>query len=128
MEKKFTKRDFYQTLIAKTKGEITQFDLTDDDIVTFCENELALLNKRAENAKNAAAKKKADGDALTDAIAEVLTDEFTPIADIVAKIDGDDITPAKVTYRLNALVADGIAEKQQITVDKRKIQGYKLAN
>ena len=46
---------------------------------------------------------------------------------------GEDVTVAKVSYRLTQLTKAGKAEKQQITVEgkenqkPRKIMGYKLA-
>ena len=54
-----------------------------------------------------------------------LAGKIETIADITAKIDDEDVTTYKVTYRLNALVKEGLAEKQEITVDKRKLMGYK---
>ena len=61
-----------------------------------------------------------------------LTHEFEPIAEIAARIEGDDVTVSKCTYRLNKLVDNGVAEKQPIKVPgsdgkkTRTIQGYKL--
>ena len=60
------------------------------------------------------------------------TEDFEPIADIAARIEGEDVTVAKVTYRLTQLVKNGEAEKQELTIPggegqkARKVQGYKL--
>ena len=104
-------------------------------IVEFCENEIALLDKKAAKAKETAAKKRAAGDNLTDAVRAVLSkEEFEPIADIAARIEGEDVTVSKVTYRLTQLVKNGEAEKAEVEIaggegqKKRKIMGYRLIN
>ena len=71
---------------------------------------------------------------LTDAVAAVLTDELTTIADITAKVDGgEDVTIHKVTNRLTRLVSAGVAVKEQISVPTadgktRKVMAYKVAD
>lgn len=135
--KKFTKtkKEIYNDLIAYFNGkEIKDFDK--EMIIQFAENEIKLLEHKANAAKKAAEKKKAEGDALTDKIASVLTDEFRTIADITDEVAEEDenVSVAKVTYRLTQLVQRNIAEKQQITVKDsddqkaRKVQGYRLKN
>lgn len=119
---KMTKKEMY--------GFIAEAMSDNAEVVEFCENEIALLEKKAAKAKEAAAKKKAEGDELTDAVYAALSaDEFEPIADIAAKIDGPDVTVSKVTYRLTQLVKNGKAEKSEIAVEAdgktRKIMGYK---
>ena len=128
---KLTKRSVYEALLKMV--ETGTLEITEDELKTFCENEIALLDKKAEKAKERAATKRAEGDALTDAVRGALTGEFEPIADIAARIEGDDVTVSKVTYRLNKLVENGIAEKQAIKVPgsdgkkNRSIQGYRRA-
>ncbi len=136
---KITKRQMYTAMINFANEGSFSFDAGDgeimvvapDEIVTFAENEIALLDKKAAKAKETAAKKKTEADALTDVIAQALGEDFEPIADIAARIEGDDVTVAKVTYRLNKLVELGLAEKQAIKVPgsdgkkSRTIQGYK---
>ena len=78
--------------------------ITVADAVAFAANEQVLLANKAAKAKAKAAEKKAEGDELRDAVEAVLTDEFQTIADIAAQIEGEDVTVAKVTYRLGALV------------------------
>ena len=123
MEKKMTKKEMF-TLIATLNA-------TNSAIVEFCNHEIELLDKKAATAKATAAKKKVEGDALTDAVAAVLTDELATIADIAAKVDGDDVTVSKVQYRLNQLVANGKARKEQVTVSgdgskARKLMAYAI--
>lgn len=136
---KITKRQMYTAMINFANEGSFSFDSGDgeimvvapDEIVAFAENEIALLDKKAAKAKETAAKKKTEADALTDVIAQALGEDFEPIADIAARIEGDDVTVAKCTYRLNKLVENGIAEKQAIKIPgsdgkkNRTIQGYR---
>ena len=125
-EKKITKRDNYKSIIG------VLIDADREDLAKVIEHEIELLDAKSSKAKATAAKKKAEGDALRDAVQAVLTDEFQTIADITAKVEGEDVSAAKVQYRLNALVGAGIAVKEQITVgegeSKRKLMSYKLAD
>ena len=128
---KITKRDMFEAIIEAVNGGEWKYDAA--EVVEFCEKEIGNLDKKAAKAKEAAAKKRAEGDELTDAVRAALsTDTFEPIADIAARIQGEDVTVAKVTYRLTQLVKNGEAEKSEITipggegVKARKIQGYRI--
>ena len=120
-----TKKDFYNVIKDAMADNA--------DVVAFCDNEIALLEKKAAKAKATAAAKKAEGDALTDAVFAVLTDEVQSTADIAAQIDGPDVTVAKVSYRLTQLVKNGKAVKSEIQIPAadgakaRKIAGYTVA-
>lgn len=127
---KITKREMFEALVEAANG--AEFKFTAEELIAFAENEIALLDKKAVKAKERAATKKAEGDELTEAIrAAMSTEEFEPIADIAARIEGEDVTVAKVQYRLTQLVKNGEAEKEQITVPggegqkARKIMAYK---
>lgn len=137
---KMTKRNVYEALInyavsgamAYTDGDTT-VEVSAEALQAFAENEIALLDKKAVKAKERAATKRAEGDELTAVVRQVMsTEEFEPIADIAARIEGEDVTVAKVQYRLTQLVKTGEAEKEQITVPggegqkARKIMAYKL--
>ena len=128
---KLTKRSVYEALLKMV--ETGTLEITEDELKTFCENEIALLDKKAEKAKERAATKRAEGDALTDAVRGALTGEFEPIADIAARIEGEDVTVSKITYRLTQLAKNGEAVKEQITIPgsegqkARKVMAYKLA-
>ena len=145
---KITKREMYQALIHFAETGIMSYpakdenvddpDVTNAKLVTseelkaFAENEIVLLDKKLNKAKENAKKKRATSDKLQEAIQAVLTDEFETIADIAAKIEDEDATVAKCVYRLNALVEAGIAEKTDMKVTgaegkKRTVKGYKLA-
>ena len=128
---KITKREMYEAVIEVMNGGELKYDPA--DVIAFCENEIALLDKKAAKAKETAAKKRAEGDELTDAVRAALSaDTFEPISDIAARIEGEDVTVAKVTYRLTTLVKNGEAEKSEITVPAtetskaRKICGYRI--
>lgn len=119
-------------LIAVTKdGEVA---VTMDQLRAFAEKEIEHLDNKAAKAKETAAKKRAEADELQEAVAAALTADFEPIATIAGRIEGEDVTVSKVTYRLTQLVKNGVAEKQEIAVPTgdgnktRKIMGYRLAN
>lgn len=123
-EKKITKRDNFNAIIG------VLIDADREDLAKVIEHEIELLDAKSSKAKATAAKKKAEGDALRDAVQAVLTDEFQTIADITAKVEGEDVSVAKVQYRLNALVGAGIAVKEQVTVgegeSRRKLMAYRI--
>ena len=134
---KITKREMFEAIKGLAEsGALHMADfnegISDEAVADFCANEIALLDKKAIKAKERAATKKAEGDELTEAVrAAMSTEEFEPIADIAARIEGEDVTVAKVQYRLTQLVKNGEAEKEQITVPggegqkARKIMAYK---
>ena len=135
MEKKITKREMYEAI--KTGCTTGEWTVSDAEIVEFCDNEIALLDKKAIKAKERAAEKRAAGDELTDAVRAALTDEFAVIADIATKVAetyGEDATVARVTYRLTQLVKNGEAENGDVKIaategqKARTIKAYKLAN
>ena len=137
---KITKREMYEALISlmekdemtfERDGEI--FEVDKDTMSDFAAHEIDLLDKKASKAKERAASKKNEVDELGEAVFTALSDtDFEPIADIAARIEGDDVTISKVTYRLTQLVKAGEAEKQELTIPatetskSRKVQGYRL--
>ena len=127
---KITKREMFEAI--KKTFETGSCEFEADVVIAFCDKEIASLDAKAAKAKERAAAKKAEGDALKDAVAAALTEDFAVIADIAAKVDVEDATVAKVTYRLTALVKDGVAKKEEVTVEgaegkKRKVMAYALA-
>lgn len=134
---KVTKKDYYNNIIqAMQTGEVT---IDPVDIIAFCENEIAMLDRKAEKAKERAAAKKADGDALTDAVRAALTDEFAITADITLKIAealGDDaeVTIHRVQYRLTQLAKNGEAEVTDMKIEAtentkaRTLKAYRKTN
>ena len=70
--------------------------------------------------------KEKEADTLIDEVLAVLTDELQTIAQVVAAIGKEEVTPAKVSYRLNKLVKEGYAEKGDVKVEKSKLVAYKV--
>lgn len=126
---KMTKREMYNALLEMfTTGTLT---VEEPAMIEFIEKEIAALDHKAEKARENAAKRKATGDELGEAVEAALsTEEFEAIADIAAKVEFEGATVHKVIYRLNQLVKAGKAEKTEITVEdeegkKRKVTGYR---
>ena len=124
MEKKTTKRDYYEMLkeiVLNANVEGTT------ELVEFIDKQVSLIDSKAEKAKVRNAEKKANGDELREVVQNVLTDEFQTIDAIVSQIEGEEITKAKITARLTSLVKNGIAEKTDVKDDEgRKLKAYKL--
>lgn len=130
---KITKREMYEAIKETFETGSCKFDA--ETVIAFCEKEIDALDAKAAKAKERAAAKKAEADALMTLVEEALTDEYQPIADIAAVVveKDADATVSKVQYRLGKLVEAGVAEKTQITVEKtetskaRKIMAYRVA-
>ena len=135
---KLTKKNIYDALInfansgamECTIGE-EKHTITSEELFNFATNEKAQLEKKNVAARKRAADKAA-ADELLNAVASVLTDEFQTIAEVTDCIEGEDVTTAKIQYRLNSLVKAGEAEKQEMKVagadgKKRIVMGYRLS-
>jgi hypothetical protein len=119
MTSKFTKREILESIInAVDAGILTvaDGDITPADVKAFAENEIGLLDRRAIKAKERAAAKKEEADELLDVVETVLGDEFESIPDILARIEGEDLTASKVSAKLRKLVDLGKAEKGELKV------------
>lgn len=136
---KLTKKNIYDALInfansgamECTIGE-EKHTITSEELFNFATNEKAQLEKKNVAARKRAADKAA-ADELLNAVASVLTDEFQTIAEVTDRIEGADVTTAKIQYRLNSLVKAGEAEKQEMKVagadgKKRIVMGYRLSD
>lgn len=123
--KKITKAEYFgmiKDVVAGSDAENAQ------ELMDFIDRQVKLIASKAEKAKERAAKQKAKGDKLREAVQAVLTGELQVIDEIVAQVDFEDVTKAKVTARLTQLVNTGIAVKEQQKVDSRKVMAYKLAD
>ena len=135
MEKKITKKEIFAEIITVLEGGEFSDKFSLKEAVAFCNKEIDALSRKADKAKEAAAKKKSEVDTLAEQIEGVLTDEFATIGEITKLvIEYDpDASNAKVSYRLNKLVELGKAIKEQITIPAtetakaRKCQAYKKA-
>ena len=123
MEKKMTKKEMFGLLLGLLEtAEVAERD----ELKNFVAHEIEMIENKAEKAKTYKRKKAAD--VLKEQIytkLDVL--EFRTIHDIVSDFDNPDITAAKVSARLTSLVKEGIAIKEEIKIENRKLMGYKLA-
>ena len=123
MEKKMTKKEMFGLLLELLEtAEVAERD----ELKNFVAHEIEMIENKAEKAKTYKRKKTAD--VLKEQIytkLDVL--EFRTIHDIVSDFDNADITAAKVSARLTSLVKEGIAIKEEIKIENRKLMGYKLA-
>ena len=122
-EKKLTKREKFEMVLA------VEGIATNDELREFIEGEIAILDARAEKAKERAAKKAAEVDALGELVFGVISDKgVVTVADIVTALEDEDaeITSAKVVSRLTKLVNSDRVEKKEVSVDKRKLMTYKV--
>ena len=129
---KVTKRERYESIKALFEAVGAVEGIDTDGIVAFCDKEIATLDTRAEKAKERAAEKRAEGDELQAAVLAALTDEPASRQEVTDRIEGEDVTLAKVGYRLTALVKQGLAVKEEIAVTgedgkSKKVAAYRLA-
>ena len=115
---KITKKDYFNSIIATLNGEAA--DLSVEDMVAFCEKEIGLLDNRAIKAKERAAQKKADGDELQALVLSVLTDEPATRNEVFDRVvetgkAPEDVSVAKVGYRLTALASTEQAVKSEVS-------------
>lgn len=128
MEKKITKREKFEMLKEIIRGDVNvEMTVEQAELVDFLDSQINAIDAKAEKAKARNAEKKANGDELRDVVQTILTDEFQTIDAIVAQVEGEEITKAKVTARLTSLVNNGIAEKADVKDEEgRKLKAYKL--
>lgn len=131
MNKNITNRNYFEAMVTlATEGQLTfvnaegeVVEITAEELKTWAEKNIAQLDKRNESARARTEKKRAEGDALTETVYETLTDEFETIADIAARIDDEEVSVAKVQYRVAQLAKAGRAEKGSVTIPA--IEGQK---
>ncbi len=128
MEKKLTKRDKFEMLKEIVRGDVNIEMTTEQaDLIDFLNAQIVAIDTKAEKAKARSAEKKANGDELRDVVQTILTEDYQTIDAIVAQIEGEDVTKAKVTARLTSLVKNGLAEKEDVKDEEgRKLKAYRL--
>lgn len=127
MEKKITKKQVFEALIGVVTGMDKVGDIDAETVITILETAVAQIDAKATKAKEKAAEKKTAGDALRAEIEALLTDEFQTADAITEQVTAEDVTKSKVVSRLSQLVAAGVAVKEQVKVDDRKLMAYKVA-
>jgi hypothetical protein len=121
-----TKKNYIETIKSYLETNTLPAETSIDDLIKFCCDELDRLEKKAAVRKETP---KAIDDELTAALREALTEEFESIKDITERLNREDATISKVTFRLNALATNGEAEKSDMTVTtdgkKRTIKSFR---
>ena len=125
-EVKVTQKELFGQVIAIVAGADVDAAVK-AELVEFLEKKVAQIDAKAAKAKEKAAEAKVKGDELRDIVAGVLTEEVQTIDAILAQVDFPEVTKAKVTARLTQLVKAGVAAKETVAVDSRKLTAYKLA-
>lgn len=98
-----------------------------DELVEFIDKQIETLEKRKVAAAERAEKKKAESDAMTDAILAQIGNELITVDEIVIALDSEEVTRNKVTARLGKLVKAGTIVKEAVKVDGNKRMAYRLA-
>ena len=98
-----------------------------DELVEFIDKQIETLEKRKVAAAERAEKKKAESDAMTDAILAQIGNELITVDEIVVALDSEEVTRNKVTARLGKLVKAGTIVKEAVKVDGNKRMAYRLA-
>lgn len=132
MEKtKITNKSRYAAIINALTG--APCGIETDELVNFCERQIAAIDKKSEKARERAAEQRKVSDELTERIAAMLTDEPQTLSELAAAINDEDITPSKVSARCSKLVKEGRAVKTEVTVPgtegtkSRKLVAYTCA-
>ena len=130
MEKKTTKKEYYEAIRAMVETVETVGTIPADEVLAFIDKMVEQLDAKAASAKERAAKKKADGDELREIIQGVLTADFQTIDSIVEQVGREDVTKNMVTARLTQLVKAEVAKKEQVKEEGtgRKVMAYALDN
>lgn len=99
-----------------------------EEMIKFIDHQIELIADKAAKAKVKAATKKAEADEMEQAVAAVLTAELQTVDEIVAQVEGEEVTRAKVIARLKKLANAGVAAKDSVKVEKSKKVAYRLAD
>ena len=128
MANKVTKVEMYEKLRQVILGAEVE---NANELVEFIDVQVNQLLNKAEKAKERAAKKRAEGDALRVAILEVLDENLKSINQIMEAVEfeGGEVTRARVAARLTQLVKAGLVEKEQMKgTGKNRYMAYRLKN
>lgn len=132
MEKtKITNKSRYAAIINALTGAPT--DIETDELVDFCERQIASIERKSEKARERAAEQRKVSDELAERIASMLTEEPQTLGELTVAIGDEDITPSKVSSRCSKLLKEGRAIKTEVTVPgadggkSRKLVAYTCA-
>ena len=123
--KKVTKKENYEMLMEIVENSNSEIKA---ELVEFITKQIESIDAKAAKAKEKAAEKRAEGDELRAAVKAVLTNELQTAEMILAQIEGEELTKAKIVARLTQLVKNGEASKEEVkTEEGKKVMAYKLA-
>lgn len=123
--KKVTKKENYEMLMEIVENSNSEMKA---ELVDFITKQIESIDAKAAKAKEKAAEKRAEGDELRAAVKAVLTEELQTAETILAQIEGEELTKAKIVARLTQLVKNGEASKEEVkTEEGKKVMAYKLA-
>lgn len=123
--KKVTKKENYEMLMEIVENSNSEMKA---ELIDFITKQIESIDAKAAKAKEKAAEKRAEGDELRAAVKAVLTEELQTAETILAQIEGEELTKAKIVARLTQLVKNGEASKEEVkTEEGKKVMAYKLA-
>lgn len=122
--KKITKKDKFEMLRGFIPTDFEQYDT----LIEFIDNEIGMIDKKADKARARAEIAKAEGDEMRAVVESALTDEWQSIASILEVIGNEEFTKGKVSARLGALVKQGVVEKESQTIEGKRTMHYRLIN
>ena len=119
---KFTKRNALETLLALDAVK------ADSRLVAYCENEIALLNKKKMSKSNAPSKRQKENlekvvPSLKKVLATVDRATASQLAEMVATDTGLEITAPRITAQLTKLKESG----EVVNVKEKGVSWYSLA-
>ena len=100
-----------------------------DELITILQKQVASLDARSKRAAEKAIEKAAKADEMRKAIQGILSETPKTADQLVgelAEIGFEEVTRAKVTSRMKALIDNGVAQKGQIKIEDRKVMAYAL--
>lgn len=111
-EKKITKVEKL-TMIRDILAGDGYTEVTEEAImlIDFVDEQIEQIQAKAEKAKQRAAEKRAEGDALRNTIQSLMTNEWQSIDEIFNQIEDEEVTRSKITARLTQLIKAGVIEK-----------------
>lgn len=125
-ENKVTKRMVLEAIKAVAeKGDVDFGTVTAEDVYAYADTTLVQLDTKIVKAAENRAKKRAEGDELKDKILGILTDELQVLNEIAEKLGDEELTNAKIAYKINTLCKEGLAHKANVDMGEgRKLMGY----
>lgn len=131
--KKITKREYLNVLRDIVESNDFTFenpDMTTEGLINFIDNEIELLNHKAQSAQKRAADKREEGDELRTRIVDILdTENYMTINEIMAVLNDEALSPQMVISRLSQGCKMNLVEKDlvpfEIAGKTKKLSAYR---